>query len=165
MTKHLMVDIETLDTAPTAVVLQVGWCVFDEQDILKKGQWDIDVWEQLGTRTISKQTVEWWLTQPTQPDLAGDTWIGSVPFVLAEVMEECERVWSRGFMDMKILENLGFEYDYWRWRDHRTMSDILVYDSPVSHEAMDDACNQALHLMEVWNVLRTSLGTAEPSSS
>ena len=32
--KHMMIDIETLDTATTAVVPQVGWCLFDENGSL-----------------------------------------------------------------------------------------------------------------------------------
>jgi hypothetical protein len=63
---HLMIDIETLDTAPTALVLSAGWAWFDTEGILSSGHvcFDHELQQRGQERTISASTVHWWKKQP-----------------------------------------------------------------------------------------------------
>ena len=65
--KHMMVDWETLDSEPTAVVRSVGWAIFcdETRQVVKCGYIDgIDVPMQLRQgRTISWSTLCWWAKQ------------------------------------------------------------------------------------------------------
>ena len=62
---HLMLDIETLDTQSSAVVLQVGWVTFDLLGHLSAPtQWTMDIQERINQgRTISASTLKFWMEQ------------------------------------------------------------------------------------------------------
>lgn len=65
---HIMLDLETLDTTPSAVVLSIGAAVFDPNGrgiidtFYAELTEDLDVQQRLG-RTISGSTVRWWMAQ------------------------------------------------------------------------------------------------------
>jgi hypothetical protein len=61
---HLMIDIETLDTTPSAMVLSAGWAWFEPTGVIASGSatFDLDTQRRLG-RTISPDTVRWWKGQ------------------------------------------------------------------------------------------------------
>ena len=68
---HIMLDLETLDTGPDAVVIGIGAIVFDPES-QKLGDTfyvemsdDIDAQQRLG-RTISGGTLTWWMGQNTE---------------------------------------------------------------------------------------------------
>ena len=67
MTTHAMIDLETLDVLPTAVVLTIGGVKFDPNAIKETTQhfyYRFNVDEQLNKgRTTSKSTLDWWATQ------------------------------------------------------------------------------------------------------
>ena len=58
---HIMVDIETYDTKPTAVILSIGACVVTDpgQNYYR----ELDPTTQT-YRTVSDSTKEWWAKQP-----------------------------------------------------------------------------------------------------
>lgn len=60
-TKHLMIDIETLSSEPTAAVIAIGAVTFTEDEIVSQFEAQIDpVWTP-GHRSVS--TMEWWNKQ------------------------------------------------------------------------------------------------------
>lgn len=60
--KHFMLDLETLDTERTAIVLSIGLVRFDETNILSTQGWNLFTKEQLEAgRTMSLDTIEWWM--------------------------------------------------------------------------------------------------------
>ena len=62
-----MIDLETLDTVPEAVVLTVGAVKFKPggNSIQDELYIRLDVDEQINTnRTVDDRTVAWWSTQP-----------------------------------------------------------------------------------------------------
>ena len=67
MTTHAMIDLETLDVLPTAVVLTIGGVKFDPNSVKETTQhfyYRFNVDEQLSKgRTTSKSTLDWWSTQ------------------------------------------------------------------------------------------------------
>lgn len=72
MATNMMIDLETLDTRPSAVVFQAGVLVFKDvlggdirgNLILEKKIFHLDILEQImAGRTIDPETVQWWRTQ------------------------------------------------------------------------------------------------------
>lgn len=60
-TRHLMIDIETLSSEPTAAVIAIGAVIFTEEEIVSQFEAQIDpVWTP-GHRSVS--TMEWWNKQ------------------------------------------------------------------------------------------------------
>ena len=89
MTKHFMIDIETLSTAVNAVVLSVGAVEFDPitGEIKRKFYYELDLSEQNG-RHISASTVQWWFKQCVENQknidlmVKENKWKNGVEFVL-----------------------------------------------------------------------------------
>lgn len=162
---HMMIDIETLDTTNTAVVIQVGWCLFNATQISKPTEVVMDIQEQIDLgRTISASTLRWWMEQPDiarqkvfcNEDLKDLDYLGTrLRTVIAE--NEIEHVWSHGpHFDMAILKDLLGDtvFHYRSPRDTRTIA-LLAPDAtkpaPITkHDAGDDAYAQAQWMQNVW---------------
>jgi hypothetical protein len=171
MANSAMVDIETLDTRPTAVVFQVGIVIFNDpflEDKLKirEGKlFQLDILPQImHGRTIDKDTVDWWKTQNPMawrrgPDevtmlIQMDLWIKE-QFRLHGVSD----VWSNSpSFDAVILRSLwesmelkDFPFSFRQDMDLRTIKQMLrkmdrlqdygLVESP-SHNALKDATDQ-----------------------
>jgi hypothetical protein len=160
----LMIDIETLDTAPSAVILSVGICAFDMEGIHDKKYFLLDATEQQKQgRTISFDTIEWWLQQSKSVidaafhiDADKKT---TVPTFLKEFGYFCgknrvQKVWAQGTdFDLSMLSDLHrtneveLPYSFWSARDSRTLRDGNKSIEPKRegdhHNAMDDAVYQA----------------------
>lgn len=74
MANHLMIDLETLDTRPTAVVFQVGLVAFrdvlfgegpgGDNVIMEERLLHVDILSQvIRGRTIDPETIKWWSQQ------------------------------------------------------------------------------------------------------
>lgn len=70
MANQMMIDIETFDTRPSAVVFQIGLVVFEDPitnpqwEILDKNLFHLDITEQLiAGRTVSEETQLFWAGQ------------------------------------------------------------------------------------------------------
>lgn len=77
MATNMMIDLETLDTRPSAVVFQVGVLVFKDvlggdirgNLILEKKIFHLDILDQImAGRTVDLETVRWWRAQ------SADSW-------------------------------------------------------------------------------------------
>lgn len=164
---HVMIDIETLDTTPSAVVLSAGWAFFDSQSVLASGQrtFDLNAQMRLG-RTISPSTVRWW--KDTPQDLPKETPGGSLHHFVAGMQmaqmsvskgapSELEGVWANSpSFDLVILRHWAeqlrlalpwsfrAERDFRTWRElakkNGTLADVLNEDA---HDARADAVWQA----------------------
>lgn len=112
-----MIDLETLDTRPTAVFQQVGWCLFElESDkIFGQGLIYVDVQSALDIGlTMDWETIKFWLNQREKPRLnllePGIT-IHHALFALRGILEPpdwlaLDGVWSHGAsFDIPILHN------------------------------------------------------------
>lgn len=132
MPRHYMIDIETWDSAPSAVIRAIAIVGFD----LKDGLYTIDttctsvtdcrrtVDQQIQAgRTVGAETVDWWATRaPLGPMLNSSRDVANVevfePLSLTGVVENlledlhglradpCTCIWSRGHFDIAILEHL-----------------------------------------------------------
>lgn len=177
-----MIDIETLDTTASAVVIQIGAVVFDYND---KGQ--VTIVDQLDIklpvapqlnigRTISLDTVKFWLNSPKQQQLLGELLTPETKYnyrnALAEFLEFCQahqprEYWSQGpTFDIIILEDMIAQIDsagdtrnvpwkFYQVRDLRTVQKFVGDDAKSekmkaensNHNALDD-CHSQIKLLQ-----------------
>jgi len=165
-----MIDIETLDTANSAVIFQIGVVIFDGPKVLEEFCLDIQVSTQLEKagvyepRTVSASTLAFWLN----PKISGVahkalTSKDAVPIGVAlkrlwSYLNEhkLDAVWAKGSFDFNLLEHACEQYGVavpWKYfmpRDLRTMMkecSVSKHDN-ISHNALDDCQNQHRQLME-----------------
>lgn len=139
--KAISLDIETLDTTTSSVVLSIGACVVvpgyaDEQVTFHKR---LAIQEQINAgRTISESTLRFWMEQSaTVRQNAMGAGARPVSYVLTALSEwwneqGCPPVYVKGpQFDAAIIDDLAdtFAVDrpihYRKWRDVRTIEDIL----------------------------------------
>lgn len=165
----LMIDIETLDILPNAVITQVGACFFDRytgeigetflgniqpSDCIKQGL------------SLGWDTIKWWMQQPKE----NWTWMEN-PVKLTRVLsmfstfaKPCETIWAHATFDFPILMNayrtigMKLPYHYRACRDIRTLVDLsnLDYNKEKidkTHNALDDCLYQVKYCVECFNRL------------
>jgi hypothetical protein len=176
---HIMLDLETLDSSSTAVILSIGavrfdlnsfelgkefYCVVNPDDCQKYGL------------TISEDTVRFWLRQSVESQriffeeslpLARALQMFSEYFVEGYQPEE-NFIWGNGAtFDNMVIRNAYRAVGHslpWTHRDdlcYRTMRQMfskrLCVEKQtvgVEHNALDDAKSQALTLIEIMKKLR-----------
>lgn len=169
--RHLAIDLETLSTDPSGVILTVGLAFFsDESDDLKSSQVTLPVQPQLDLgRTVEARTLGWWLSQDgaARESIAGafnaDGQASTGRARLTEGLRGIthlfglfnpERVWGNGSdfdnaMLASLFTTVGIElpWKFWQNRDMRTlMEQFPEYERvrpDVSHNAQHDAIAQA----------------------
>lgn len=170
---YFSVDIETLDTANTAVIASIGAVSFSHSERFGQYSDQVDWKDQLKRPgfTISKDTLIWWLGQPSAAQeltLRGVKNIKQVlqdysNFVCTEEINPKRRIFiSRDpDFDGAILANAfkmcGLEdpFPYYNRRSHRTISALfkskLEYkmDPTLPHVAINDAIQQADYVQAV----------------
>lgn len=178
MSQHFMLDLETLDTSPTAVVTTVGIVEFDPYSdrIGEKLQLVLNDWDdqqKLG-RTVSANTFKWWLQQDAAAQAALLTkggWSTREALKQIEALLTVEKnpiVWGNGAdFDNIILGGLFESYgmkkpwSYGNNRCYRTMRTVFSEGAPkrqrlgTAHVAVDDALTQAVHLQELFAWLKS----------
>lgn len=168
MSNHVMVDIETLDTTATAVVLSIGAVAFDprgNERMLERYWKPIDITEQVDRgRTVDTDTFQWWMRQadPARREIAkkpidGCTILADALTDLRNFIRDVEPagVWGNGSdFDNAILQHAAKSYGvgelwpYWASRCFRTFAAIHDPDRTLrvranDHNALEDAINQA----------------------
>ena len=133
---EMMIDIETLDVKPTAVVLSVGAVAFERSGQIRDRFYrvlDVQKQTKLG-RTVSFDTVQWWMDQ--EPDAQAEAFATvrqRVADVLTDLNAYCRKYdsntyWALGpQFDYIILESLhdqmgsSVPWSHGQLRDVRTM--------------------------------------------
>ncbi len=169
--RDLMIDIETLGTAPGSVILSIGAINFDAETGDFGDEFyaaiDPDSGIHLGMG-IDASTVKWWMQQSECARLSafsGETHLSKALFDLYEFIHGAEptRVWAKPpSFDMVLLESayracaIDIPWHYKSPRDCRTLFDIANVDQPnvgVAHNALDDAKSQAIGVIEAYRIL------------
>lgn len=171
---NVMIDIETLDTTPTAKLVSIGAVHFCTESfkVHKKHRFfrclDVD-WGQ-ENRTVSQSTLDFWDKQPEniRSQLNG---LDDIKDVLNDLSVFCEglKPWGNGAtFDITILEHAYVENDmkppwrFWNIRDCRTVCELFErarggLNSSAkranNHNAIDDAVNQAEYICEAYKYL------------
>lgn len=159
---HLMVDFETLGTSADSILLSAGLVVFnrDEADVDHEYLEFAIVPQLLAGRTVSRDTLNWW-KKGNESELYrltedGDESLRELVAIVERIkrMHKIKKVWSRGSMDVAILENIGaLPFPYYAVRDCRTLDEFMRMEYTNSHHAIQDCHNQIKHVRKVlWNV-------------
>jgi hypothetical protein len=162
-----MIDIETFDTANSAVIFQIGVVVFNGATIITKRCIDILVQPQISSidgRTISASTLAFWLN-PEISGVAHAALTNAAATTLTGALTELkgvldfhnpEQVWAKGSFDFNLLEDAcdqhscAVPWNFRQPRDLRTMMKecgVPKHDN-ISHNALDDCYHQHKQLME-----------------
>ncbi|MHA2069830.1 MAG: 3'-5' exonuclease [Candidatus Thorarchaeota archaeon] len=174
-----MVDLETLDNGPTAVVVQIGAVAFerDTGEIVSEFLTNVSIGEQLEDGfTVNGSTIKWWMGQTVE---GKNTWYdkraepAKTAFIrlnnfLNEHASKKSVVWSHSTFDAPIIFHHFNKYDIYNavryafWLDLRTLSmlgrgvasipqDVRPDDA---HDALADCKYQVKWLVKCWNALK-----------
>lgn len=169
--QHIMVDLESLDTVPGAVILSLGAVFFDETGLGDEFYKVIlrSSCETLGM-TVSQDTLNWWGKQSIDASqVLRDAEIA--PDTLADVLNQFNdflkrdkgvKVWGNGAdFDNSLLavayRRAGVKQGWlpYNGRCYRTLKNIAANVPAVArggtyHNALDDAKTQANHAIEIY---------------
>jgi hypothetical protein len=172
---HAMIDIETLDTTPSSVVLSVGAVKFDpytNNSPHAKTLWRPGVDEQLVQgRTTSESTLEWWSKQEAHIRESTFTEDGRIQLnqffkELNKYLVGVDKIWCQGpQFDMVILEDLFKQsnhhqnWAFWQVCDCRTIFNMMPADPRKAiqqdlHSAEEDSYWQAVCVQQTFNHFR-----------
>lgn len=155
---HVMVDIETYDVKPSAIILSIGACVIT--DIAMTFYKELDTTTQY-QRTVSSATKDWWSKQPMPIPIGTlDLHSGLLQFQqwldsLAQYFTAEPIIWCKGTdFDTAILIHayqslyLPVPWMYNNVRDCRTIYKVCGFTArKANHNALHDAQWQAEDLM------------------
>ena len=167
-TPFVMIDLETLDTKESSVILAIGAVRFTASEVLDEMYTEVNIDDQLKLgRTISGKTLQWWMEQNQEARTVFEQ-IDSAPRLssalakLAGFVGRETTVWGNGAtFDISILRNayqsLGIDTP-WPWyneRCYRTLKSLYpdlvkpTVDGRVEHHALSDARVQAIHMQKL----------------
>ena len=172
-TTNYMIDFETLDTTPTALILSLGICRFDKHG--PDDKFYVEFNRHQSDRTVSEATIVWWTAQGNIPTGATDLDYGirdALVFMDSHRYNPGDsiEVWAKGTdFDIVIFNNILQQLKLkpvWRYNavsDMRTLkkynSDIILpYVNLNSHNALEDAMYQAYTTMHILNCLDRRAG-------
>lgn len=166
---HVMLDLETWGTGNKAVIVSIGACKFDGNDILDAFHVGVDPksCQTLGLE-IDADTILWWM-DPQQRN-ALDEWLKLERVDLASALVGfdlwCKQepgivaIWGNGSTFDNVILRSGFqaaglEYPVrfgadQCYRTKKNGSDVAMIREGTHHKALDDAISQAKHLQRIW---------------
>lgn len=166
--KNIMIDLETMGTASNAAIIALGAVEFGGAGLGREFYRTIalDSAEHYGLK-IDASTIMWWLKQSDAARSAFEKEGGSLFNVLNEFSTFMSRsndikVWGCGSdFDNVILANaykavnLTVPWKFYNNRCYRTLrgifSGVPMVRSGTHHNALDDAKDQATHLVAILN--------------
>jgi hypothetical protein len=164
LTIHATIDLETLDTSPSATILTIGGVKFNPYTVDEPYdkfyfKLSIDDQDRLG-RTVSDSTLEWWAKQ--DPEIMNEAFdqtdaVGVDEFLnaLNKWIVGVDIFWGQGYgFDYTMLENIyrslgrPIPWQFWQIRDSRTLLGLLKEDPRKKmqknlHNAYADAFYQS----------------------
>lgn len=160
--RHVMIDLETLDTTAGAVIMSIGAVKFDlNSDAMddKAFYASVSIESNLAVgRTINERTLLWWLKQSPAAQAVFHEPKQSLSGALDELsswFDKSTYVWSKGAdFDLPILAHAyrgqGWEtpWEFYNTRCVRTIADlpnaknVVVAPNPLKHNALQDAISQ-----------------------
>lgn len=162
---QMMVDIETLALSTDALVLQVGFCIFDFENVDMRFMANYNMDRNLQeNRAIDYSTVAWWAFQhlearesvfaPSKTHTIGELWDLMEPWA-----KEVDGVWANSpQFDLAILKSLFGGKTPWNFRQERDFRTMVKQLDPtgakkpektLGHIALVDALWQAKYLKAV----------------
>lgn len=176
----LMIDLETLGTAPGSVITQIGLCAFDAETesatVAKRIDIDPQSCLDYGMH-VSWDTIKWWLQQNEEARICMAFAVGyplssalvkTIEFIEAYCAKDV-RVWGNGScFDVVLLEDAfrrrretvvgGVPWGFRNIRDMRTLAALFPgverVKPRIAHDACADAQAQALTVQKYYAALR-----------
>lgn len=181
MINHIMQDLETLDTAPSALVLSIGAVRFDPMDVNSPSKPFYVVLnhdDQLERgRTVSTSTQLWWDKQSPEAQAIFEqprmnTMHALEAFTDFYFTEPNTLIWGNGAdFDNTILASLFNSFGLpqpWKYKHSRCYRTLRGFEMPFDfmeperegthHDALDDALHQA----KVMRLMVNALGLRFP---
>lgn len=181
MKNHIMLDLETMGTRPDAAIIAIGAVAFDETG--NASQMGFYATVSLASAmehggTVDADTIMWWLGQSDQARRQFGEVGMRLPDALTELadwlLEVAEgdettrdslEVWGNGAdFDNVILtsayRNVGLSLPWGKYKNrcYRTVKSanrhIKLVRTGTHHNAYDDACSQANHLIRIWAAVK-----------
>ncbi len=169
-----MLDIETMGTAPGSAIVSIGAVRFDETGILDTFYRRISLQSCLEHGLgMDAETVLWWMQENAEPRMElvrGDQvqLHAALCDLYAFVGPDAYEIWGNGSdFDNALLQEayrrckLRLPWNYKANRCYRTVKNLFpkvkAPTSGVKHNAISDAINQALHLIEILKVMRAGV--------
>ena len=165
MATHGTIDLETIDTSPSATVLSLGAVKFNPLDDSEPHselylKISIDEQDVLG-RTASDSTIEWWGKQ--DPKIMEETFDQTGAVTVEEALQQLTKwmvgvdtLWGHGYgFDITIIEDMyrniskPIPWNFWIVKDSRTLFGCCEQDPRKLlgqndlHNALADAYFQA----------------------
>lgn len=190
---HFMLDLETLDTKPSAHILELAlicFCPFTgrvNEALSRNVRFGLS--RQVGS-TISPSTMQWWvetneqyfnelLTYVCERDQQLQNILFDLDLLMSEIRVQGSdvRVWNTGSFDVDIVNDAARRVlgknspmiNFWEVRDVRSLrqvtEDFGIYDGewPISHNAKDDCLRQISYVHSVYGAL-SERGTTSPGN-
>ncbi len=174
----IMIDIETLDTRPSSLVLTIGAVLFDGTGSSDQFHTALNVDEQVRYgRTMSMATLGWWMKQGSNSAILDQ--VTKEQRLVGERLREffnfytrvslLERVWANSpSFDITILESLAKDvgltvpWSYRQLRDVRTLREEARMDrnwtpenwDGTAHDAVNDCLLQIATVIEARRILK-----------
>lgn len=166
--RGVMVDLETLGTAPGSIILSIGAVSFGpkkEHGSTFYEKISIESCQEHGL-TFDADTLSWWMIQSAQARAEAFSGALPLPVVLQSFIHFIGRdakdveIWGNGAsFDITLLAaayratKLPCPWKFWNERCYRTMKSLYP-EVPCErigthHNALDDAMTQALHLAQI----------------
>lgn len=170
ITENLMVDLETLGTEPSSVILSIGAAIFNENGVLHSKQWVLNAdAQQRAGRTINPKTISWWEAQSpearevlAQSRTRAKTVSNDLGEFIVWVKDRVDpvkvQVWSNGAsFDVVLIEHLASQLNLvvpWDFRNVRCYRTVMALFPPALkrerlgtfHNAEHDAVYQAQNI-------------------
>jgi len=159
---HVMIDIETLDTRPTAVIASMAVVRFAlAKGVLTERMWNVALQPQLDAgRTISAATLQWWFDREKAVQESTFLQAAMSPIgvlsELDEILKKDDLLWGNGAtFDNVLIKHFAENFDrrlrhkYYNDRCFRTLAATfdpqkeLRPDNLHKHDALADCQNQA----------------------
>lgn len=190
---HFMLDLETLDTKPSAHILELAlicFCPFTgrvNEALSRHVRFGLS--RQAGA-TISPSTMQWWvetneqyfnelLTYVCESDQQLQNILFDLDLLMSEIRVQVGyvRVWNTGSFDVDIVNDAARRVlgknspmiNFLEVRDVRSLrqltEDFGIYDGewPISHNAKDDCLRQISYVHSVYGAL-SERGTTSPGN-
>lgn len=170
---HIMLDLETMGTRPSAPIISIGAVKFTADGLLDPstgGDYYARVTLESSAHpmfgaVIDPSTVLWWLQQSDEARAEfamPGKFLNETLDSFREWVErdEIEGVWGNGasFDNVILSETYRRKHEdvpwpFWKDRCYRTVKsmypDVRMERSGTHHNALDDAISQAKHLIEI----------------
>lgn len=167
--KDIMLDIETMGTRATSMIVQIGACYFDRVtgEIGDTFKVNINHSEKPDRFTVDWHTIAWWLQQSPEAQASitdgEELNMKEALTLLNEFIKPSRCLWSHATFDVPVLLNaynvcnLHFPIHYTKMRDIRTLMDIKDHNKGTApregthHDALDDCIYQVGYCVEALN--------------